>query len=75
MSTAAHPATMAAIADANLRSMREAIEGSVGGLVKIPGSNLLCTVAEAIVYRDSLQAQRDALAEMAEVRRELGLSL
>lgn len=75
MSTAANPAVMAAIAEANMRSIRKAIDGSLNGTVSIRGGGLVCTVEEASAYLVSLQAHRDALAEMAEVRRELGMRL
>jgi hypothetical protein len=62
----------AAITEANLRIVREAIAGAQHGVVSMPG-NVTITVAEAVAYRDGLQAQLDYLREMADVRREMGL--
>ena len=62
----------AAITEANLRVVREALAGASNGVVALPGG-VTVTVAEAIAYRDGLQVQLDALREMADVRREMGL--
>lgn len=62
----------AAITEANLRIVREAIAGSQHGVVSLPGG-LTVTMAEAIAYRDGLQAELDCLREMPSIRREMGL--
>ena len=60
-----------AITEANLRVVREAIAGSKNGVVEPPG-NLTITLAEAIAYRDGLQATLDHLSDRADYARHVG---
>lgn len=70
MSAVVYRGAKLAITEANLRIVREALAGSKNGVVDMPGG-VTITVAEAIAYRDGLQAQADLLRELPSVRQEM----